>query len=218
MEKVQIKTQDEVTIIGNWSQASGDQAVLLLHMMPATKESWNELIKQLNDRGVSCLAIDQRGHGESTNGGQLNYHNFSPQQQQAKILDVRAAADFIKSKGKTLEAVIGASIGANLALVYQVEAKVPKSVFISGGLDFFDIKTESAASALSGSQSLLLIAGAQDPRVGGDPASIIATLYRAAPIPENQKEKAVVDSVSHGTDLLADHPGLMANIVDFISK
>ena len=45
-------------------------------MMPATKESWNEFSQKLREKGWHVLAIDFRGHGESTKEG-LNFENFS---------------------------------------------------------------------------------------------------------------------------------------------
>jgi dipeptidyl aminopeptidase/acylaminoacyl peptidase len=44
MEKIRFKTIDGVTITGNYFKPLKKQApvFLLLHMMPATKESWNE--------------------------------------------------------------------------------------------------------------------------------------------------------------------------------
>src|SRR5207245_1856203 len=97
--------------------------VLLLHMMPAVKESWQELAKALNEAGLSALAIDFRGHGESvskSDGTRLNYKDFADEQQQAKILDVRGAMEWLRARGAqdSQIAVIGASIGANLALQY----------------------------------------------------------------------------------------------------
>jgi alpha-beta hydrolase superfamily lysophospholipase len=67
MEKVNFKTKDGVTIVGNYFKPRKEHApaFLLLHMMPATKESWNDFASHLQKEGFEVLAIDLRGHGES---------------------------------------------------------------------------------------------------------------------------------------------------------
>lgn len=46
MQKVSFNTSDGAKIVGNWSAVAGSSnAVLLLHMRPAAKESWQDMEK-----------------------------------------------------------------------------------------------------------------------------------------------------------------------------
>ena len=96
-------------------------------MMPAAKESWNDLAEIFCGAGYESIAIDLRGHGESVFNGsmrELNYRNFSDKEHQKSILDLEAAVDFLIKEQKAAPAQIsfvGASIGANLSLQYVSE-------------------------------------------------------------------------------------------------
>ncbi|MBI3671574.1 alpha/beta fold hydrolase, partial [Candidatus Azambacteria bacterium] len=166
MEKVIFKTKDGVDIHGSYFKTGDNNApaVILLHMMPATKESWYDMQEKMATAGFQSLAIDFRGHGESIlkNGLEINYQNFNDKEQQEKIYDVEAAVKFFEEKGipKGKISLVGASIGANLALQYQSENKeIKTSVLISPGLDYRGVTTEDKISKLSGEQSVLFASG-----------------------------------------------------------
>src|SRR3990172_1406945 len=155
MKKVMFKTKDGVEIYGlyteseNWSAP----AVLLLHMMPAVKESWREFQEKLREAGFQSLAIDERGHGESVwkDGERIDYKNFTDAEQQEKILDVEVAMRFLAERGVESEsvAVAGASIGANLALQYQAEhSEIKAAVLLSSGLNYRGVETEPLAKRI----------------------------------------------------------------------
>jgi len=67
MEEITLTTQDDVRLYADYYKSStlNAPAVLLLHMMPETKESWREFAKKLREVGFQVLAIDFRGHGKS---------------------------------------------------------------------------------------------------------------------------------------------------------
>src|SRR3989344_3655754 len=87
-EYIQLKTKDGVELYGTYVRAGKDDApaVVLLHMMPATKESWEGFQQMLADSGFQSLAIDLRGHGESVfrDGELLDYQAFTPEEHRAK--------------------------------------------------------------------------------------------------------------------------------------
>ena len=58
IEKIELITEDGVKIKGIWQKVEGEKAVLLLHMMPATKESWQNFSELLVENNFSSLAID----------------------------------------------------------------------------------------------------------------------------------------------------------------
>ena len=120
IEKVNILTTDGRKIAGNFYSVPNPRGWLLLaHMMPATKESWDNFAKSMQESGYASLAIDLRGHGKSS-GGPDGYKSFTDAMHQASIYDLDAGWDFLKLRGAVPEktALIGASIGANLALQF----------------------------------------------------------------------------------------------------
>jgi len=111
--RVTLTTSDGIEIVGVYRHTDQDRLAILLHMMPATKESWDAIAEKLLERGYASFAFDQRGHGESTMGGTLDYKTFTPAQQQAKRLDLEAALDWAHARGFDDASIvlIGASIG-----------------------------------------------------------------------------------------------------------
>src|SRR5687768_1995494 len=141
MARISLFTEDGVTIIGSFRDVPDKKGcALLLHAMPANKESWAELQEKLTALGYASLAIDFRGHGESmtsASGGALVYQEFNDGQHQRKILDVKASVLWLKARGCDVSrlALVGASIGANLAIRYASENPgLPAVVALSPGL------------------------------------------------------------------------------------
>ena len=168
--RVIFPTTDGVTIVGHLYDGPADgPAALLLHMMSAAKESWRGLAEALIVAGFSSvLAIDLRGHGESveSESGRLDYKTFTDAEHQAKIRDVEAAAAWLekeRSADKRHLVVVGASIGANLAIVYAAaHPDIPAVVALSPGLDYHGVTTIDKVAAFASDQALLLVASAGD--------------------------------------------------------
>ncbi len=217
MESVAFKTEDNVHIVGNYWKG-GREAVLLLHMMPATKESWNIFAEKLSAEGYSVLAIDLRGHGESIEqaGKKLNYKTFTDAGHQESILDVEASVAFLKKKGAQQIAIIGASIGANLALQYQAEhSEIKKTMLLSPGTNYRGVLTESSAQMLRQDQEVYFVAGALDGRSAG---SAEAMAKQIAGKVHGKKQLKIYPSAAHGTDLFAEDPARMNELISWLRK
>lgn len=217
-EKIRFLTDDGVTIVGEYfAGLPGRTTVLLLHMMPATKESWRPLAAKCSARGFSTLAIDFRGHGESVSGPEgrmLDFRDFSPEEHCAGIRDVEAAAQWLHdAHGVAMGriTVIGASIGANLALQFAAEHHaIPAAVALSPGLDYRGVTTEDKVLAFAPAQKLMLAAAADDDYS-----------FETIGALEECKPDAVVKKLSgagHGTDMFAAEPGLMDEIIAWIEQ
>lgn len=222
MEKITIKTLDGISIVGLWNKPAGARtAVLLLHMMPATKESWDPLVKALSKAGVASLAIDLRGHGESTSQEtppsgpdhrELDYQTFTDTQHQASRLDVDAALNFLKTRGFTESAirVAGASIGANLTVdCLDRYAGIPRGVLLSPGMDYRGMKCEQAVRGLDGGQKIWIVAGK------GDEYSAHSSEKMAALKPDAVK-LSLFDGGEHGTNLFKPYPNLIKEITEYL--
>lgn len=196
MEKIMFETEDGVKIAGNYWKGS-DPAVLLLHMMPSVKESWNDFAEALNRKGMAVLAIDLRGHGQSTAQGEniIDFRTFSDKEHQASIKDVEAAISYLKQNGVSEIFMGGASIGANLALQYQSGHPEIKKVFLlSAGLNYRGILTEPMAAKLRTGQTAYIAAGTMDGPVI-EAAKALSKIIKGSTV-------KTYETPAHGTDLL----------------
>lgn len=218
MEKVILKTVDEVGIAGLYYPGSSGKGAALLHMMPATKESWTPFAERLNLRGYHVIAIDLRGHGESM-GGPDGYKNFSDADHQASIRDVDAAALFLRSQGVAPDRVafIGASIGANLALWYLADhSEATQAVALSPGLNYRGVETDPVVRRLRKGQRVFIAASEDDERQSGRPAAMSRTLYDHIP---SGVEKSMITykRAGHGTDMFGrEQPDLADEILKWL--
>ena len=224
MRKIFLITKDEVKIAANLYPAESPKGwIVFSHMMPAVKESWNDLAEIFCGAGYESIAIDLRGHGESVFNGsmrELNYRNFSDKEHQKSILDLEAAVDFLIKEQKAAPAQIsfvGASIGANLSLQYVSEhPEFKTAVLLSPGLDYRGVKTEPLAKNLKAGQRVFFISAKDDVRSGGDNAEENQKLYDLTPAGAEKKIK-IYETGGHGTDILKAQPELAGLIKDFIS-
>lgn len=205
-------TSDGIQIVGLFKRNNDQKFAILLHMMPETKESWALWQEKLDEAGYASLAIDERGHGESAMGGTLSYKKFTDAEQQAKILDVEAAFADLASQGavegKTV--VIGASIGANLAIEYLAQhPNIPVAIALSPGLNYHGILTEPFVQVLSPDQRLILVASDDDP----ESFQAIERLHELAP------EQTVIlkqTGLGHGTAMTDADPSLIDEIIQWL--
>ncbi|MFH1405565.1 MAG: alpha/beta fold hydrolase [Patescibacteria group bacterium] len=214
-EKIKLTTSDQIEIIGDYYLSEGNKFAILLHMMPATKESWVEFAPKLVEKGYTCLAIDERGHGESTMNGTLDYQNFSEEQQQAKILDVQATFEYLKEKGATLSEtiLIGGSIGANLSIQFlQNNPEIKKAVALSPGLNYRGLQTEPLIQTLAPHQKVLLIASDDDTHTSYE------SVIRLHELNPAQTTLVKESGIGHATDMLVNKPELMGAVIDWIES
>lgn len=219
MKKIFLETKDSIRISANLYKIDNPVSwFVLIHMMPATKESWKDFSEYLLNFNYRSIAIDLRGHGES-DGGPNSYLEFKDEDRQKSILDLDSAVSYIiKEEGATPEkiTIVGASIGANLALKYISENKeFKKVVLLSPGLDYRGIKTEPLAKLLENSQSVLLVGAKDDERSGGNIVSQIRKIESVIPSGVKTEVKIYNDG-GHGTDILKGHNELKELIINFI--
>lgn len=218
MEKTSVRliTSDKVKIAADYYPAEGARGVVLLHMMPADRTSWTRFAEKLQQAGFFALAIDLRGHGESA-GGPEGYKDFSDIEHQQSRLDVEAATDFLRAKGVEKLCLVGASIGANLALQYAAEHKDASAVVVlSPGLDYRGIATEALARQLTPKQAIYLAASADDKDAAG--VSSTAAIHSLFNVCSCQREIKTFETGGHGTTIFERHPEFMDEIVVWLQQ
>lgn len=223
MNKVFLKTSDNIKIAADFYAVEKPVGWLVLtHMMPATKESYKNLAIEAQKNGYESIVIDLRGHGES-DGGPEGFLNFSDEEHQKSIFDLKATVDYlIKNKKATPEKIsfIGASIGANLSLQYIVNpfrqltnngSEFKTAVLLSPGLNYRGLKTEPLVKKLRVGQKTFFIS-AQDDDNNSEQNQL---LFEKTPDNINKKIK-IYETGGHGTDILKNQPELTKIIFEFL--
>lgn len=174
-------------------------AVVLIHQGGSNRSEWASITVALVEQGYLVLAYDVRGHGDSDPVDSIrklfNDPDLAPR-------DLRAVLSYLRERNdinKERLAVVGASIGANLAAVASSEMGIKTAVAISG-------KT-SAIYNLSGKESLALqsvfyIASAGDQR--GQRAQWAVELFEQTAEPH--LVKIAENSSQHGVGIFEDSP------------
>jgi dienelactone hydrolase len=218
-EEVSFTTSDDISIQATFSHPKGRArvpAVILLHQLAGERHAWNALAQKLVGNNYVVLAIDLRGHGDSTAFGESTrtYKDFADADYGAMIRDVRAAAEYLRGRkdvnGDRL-AVIGASIGANLSLQYASEdMQVRTVVMLSPGLNYRSLKTLPYIESYDKRALFLVVAE-------GDTYSYESCrqIEEAADLASPLKLK-VYKGDDHGTALLRTHEGLDEIIIAWL--
>lgn len=141
-------TDDGVSIVGTYYAPSSGlkdstPTIILLHMLGKDRSTWNTFASALSHKGYDVLAIDLRGHGDSIKQGSstASYQSFTENDFNKMTLDVKAAKQFLieqKNAKPDRMAVIGASIGANIALNYAatLDPTIKIVILLSPGLNY----------------------------------------------------------------------------------
>ena len=212
-EPIILKTSDGVPLAGAFYAADQLRGqALLLHMMPATKESWSAFAFALAERGIACLAIDLRGHGASA-GGPDGYRAFSDAEHQAKRLDAEAGLAWLRGRAAAPLAVAGASIGANLAMRAAAEHEdIAACLALSPGLDYRGVATAEALAGLREGQRVFLAASSED----APASSCLDALEKAAT--SARVEIRRLEGAGHGTAMLERDPDFFEAAVAWMAS
>jgi len=153
-------TTDGQTIAYNYYPGKDNMpGVILLHMLGRTKNDWNLFAEMLQKNGYHVIAIDLRGHGESFG----NLATFKPTDFNNMVFDVAAAKEVLESHNANTHklVIIGASIGANVALNYGAkDPDVQTVLLLSPGADYRGVKTTSAITEFT--KPLFIVASSED--------------------------------------------------------
>jgi len=218
-QQIKFVTADGVSIAATVSVPDKDDAkhaaVIFVHQGGSSKEEWDSLpiFEQVTAQGFYALAYDVRGHGES--GGEADFNTLFDDPNQAPQ-DLAAAIEWLRQTGRvdmSRIAVVGASIGANLACVaagstqlsiktaVAISAKVTAVYNLAGGREH-----------LKNLHSVFLIASELDQ--DGKRAAWARALFELAAEP--RMLDVVAGSNGHGVAIFDDDPELQQRIVDWL--
>ena len=207
-EAVSLSTADGVSIRGYYVRGTAEKgpAVVLLHMLGGSKEDWDPIIEKYlaPQTGLSFLAIDLRGHGASASQGgkTIEWRDFSEKDYLAMVNDVDAAVKWLRGRrdvdGDRI-GIVGASIGANLALNYAAGDPAIKCVaLLSPALNYKGVKTGQAMQKY-GARPVLICATAEDQPSGND-------VERLDGLAQGKKTTGYYDGNLHGTRMFGNYP------------
>jgi len=187
-------------------------AVLLLHMCNTTRVSWEPLGPQLAAAGISALALDYRGFGES---GGPRFDTVPPQDAQEMVTskwpgDIDAAYTFLLSQpgvDKTRIGAAGGSCGVAEAVHFaQRHPEVRSLVLLAGPLDPGGLAFLEKTTWLP-----IFAAGAADDQYDDNTPELMQWLLALSGNPRN-KFSGFKDG-KHGTEIFGPHPELPTQIV-----
>jgi pimeloyl-ACP methyl ester carboxylesterase len=199
---ITLTTSDGLELRGTFQAAPGvtlGPAVVMLHELGGTRVNFNLAWDNFLDQGISVLAFDFRGHGQSDDGTvALADLRTTPDQLE---LDLRAALDYVADQAvvdPTEIGVIGLDVGANLAIVARhgsADWGVASIVAISPDIVGVEALGELSAADLVLS-NVQYVAGANNAPDAADAQA----LYDGTTDPRDLR--LVKQSSSHGADLL----------------
>ena len=205
--RVTLASRDGLTLVGTLTEpaATPAPAVLLLHGLGRSRHDWDRFAETLAARGIVSLALDIRGHGES--GGP------APADLSIAVADAIAGLEFLARQASVAAgrlAIVGASIGANLAVLAGAgDSYVRAIVLLSPGLDYRGLKIENAMRRY-GERAALIVTSQEDPYATRS-AKVLATTGSTI-----GHELQVLDGAGHGAAMLDRVPQLSSTVVDWL--
>jgi dienelactone hydrolase len=180
--------------------------VVLLHMLGSDRQVWddNGIANTLVENGYAVLAVDMRGHGET--GNSIDWQ-LAPEDLQ------RAWEHFtsLDTVDPQRTAIVGASIGANLALLTSAEQPAIRTVILlSPGLDYRGVATEGPLE-MYGARPILIVASEED-TYAADSSRTMAGLA------EGESRLEMYNGAGHGTRMFSAQPELSGLILTWLAQ
>ena len=204
---VALKAADGTALAAAWGvPAKSAHGVVLVHQYGRNKEDWQFLAQELVRDGNAVIAVDLRGHGQSVGAVP---RDLSPADFAAMQLDVRAAVAQLRGKGVSKFSLVGAELGANLAINVAVdEPGVVSAVMLSPGLDYRGVIAGDSVKRY-GNRPLLLVASADDAYAARSAGVLDTTAV-------GEHEFRLLDGAGRGTKMLNREPALQGWLVGWI--
>lgn len=210
-QRVTIRTEDGASLAGTWYEPGAPKApaVILVHMLHRTHHDWDLVATRLASEGIGALAIDLRGHGESSGGVEGDAADYS-----ALVRDVAAARRYLASRTdvqQTRVGIAGASIGANLAVLEaSADPSVASLALLSPSVDYRGLKIEAPMKKYGGKPALLVVSD-------DDPYALRSAkdLQKAG---GGTRELLVLNHAGHGTIMLSRDADLARVLVDWFHR
>ncbi|UCG32761.1 MAG: alpha/beta fold hydrolase [Phycisphaerales bacterium] len=229
-ERATFQTHDneQVTIVGDFyaAQTEGGElppVVILLHMYKRDRSDWKPLIPELQRRGISALAIDLRGHGESIEPTEANLAervaNREKRVYENMKHDVAAAHTWLAEQGKvdlSRFGLVGASVGCTVAFQYAGDdLSVDAIVAMSPGTSYMKIRSEKDIDDIVG-RAIWLVSPAAE--IANANALKAANPDGNINVKEVTAEGEDPDVNIHGTNMFGKVGGIERDIAGYLER
>jgi pimeloyl-ACP methyl ester carboxylesterase len=227
MQEIALTTPDQVVIAGSWITAAGWEsepkkrpAVILLHDFGLDRRDWGVFIPDLVNQGFQVLALDLRGHGQSTQAGarESGAYSFGTSSAflDAGLRDVQGAVQWLKKRtdvnAKAIS-IIGAGAGGDLAYVAARQfgpRQIKSAIVISPSPSAL---TEAPFIADSAARGVLFCVSTGDSNGSAMLAAESLANFTAAP-----KKVVVYASQARGLSMFYKHPEMGAEILAWLGQ
>jgi dienelactone hydrolase len=191
--------------------------IFLVHMLGKDKTSWNKFIPKLLENNYAIFNIDMRGHGRSTkikNGQEILYTSMNETDWKKLPGDINDVISFISNE-KFIDsnriAIIGASIGANSAIVDAANhpGTVKAVVALSPGLDYHGILTLESAKKL---EAPILLVASEGDKYAFD------SINQLNKVVKTKHDLLIYKGTEHGTNLLNKYDSLESKVISWLNE
>lgn len=225
---IRLTTADDLAIYGTYYPVArnGAPAVVLVHRLGKDRAEWASFASQLQQNGIAALTIDLRGHGESTRkitatgATRLDYQQFTERDFKDMLLDVNAAFDWLQEQSginKRRLAVIGSSMGANIALRYAAfNEELAALGLLSPGLTYRGVRTDDVIQKL-GPASLRIFVSRHD-AFAFESGKRLEQIRQETGRSSGEKELIVCTGNLHGTEMLTGVRSLPALMLEWLKQ
>ncbi len=184
---------------------SSPGTLLLLHEAYQDSHSWDDFSQAAQKKNYAVFTVDLRGHGHS--GGEKTFDGAMDYDVDAALAWLQTCPDVDKER----IAIVGASLGANLALRAGARHPEIKSVvLLSPRMSLWEIGIDEAAINY-GSRPLLLIATEQD-------SYSAATVQKLGQQVRGKHKLQLGAGAEHGTRMMASHPELTSLMLNWLGE
>ncbi|MEC7239880.1 MAG: alpha/beta fold hydrolase [Myxococcota bacterium] len=184
---------------------SSKRGVVLVHDDGGNGSDWEFFANRLKRTGFHTLAVDLRGHGASRVNGRLSNEDYT-----AMKADVIAAVNWLRRKGVEELILIGAGLGANLALQTAAEdTEVSKLVLLSPRHRVKGVTVDGFLGRY-GERPVMIAVSVEDTY-----ASKTSLLLDSQAVGEHKME--ILSNAGSGTQMLDREPSLASTIQGFLN-
>ncbi len=190
---------------------------LLLPMMSKTHESFEPIIKRLNDIGYTTITFDLRGHGRSTQIGKkaISYDAMNENQFGKMPGDIEQFfANFMENHPGQYNyddvVVIGASIGANASGLLLSADWASRAVLLSPGRNYRGLRPEMSLASKTPLEKPLYIAVSDDDAYSSESSQWLYDNYGGPKTLKNYPGE------NHGTDILVNVPDADNDLLEWL--
>lgn len=183
----------------------GAPTVVIVHDWGSSMRRWEDIAAQMQHLGFSVVLFDLAGHGIEG-----NYYLYTDEQVAGLGTDVATAVDFARRTAGGEVYLIGAGLGANLALeMAAADETIGKVVAISPGMYYRGVRLRREMGELLNGRVMLL--SSQEDIYSTRSIELFRTIF------ENDPPVQFYNNAGHGVWIIKRVPEALGTIARWLS-